>query len=223
MKFATLTIVSCLTMLGGPPAVLAQQTKLDTMIDQELPSLVATYKSLHAAPELSHYEVKTSTFLAQQLRALGYDVTEHVGKYEKPEWKGYGVVAVMKNGAGPTVLVRTDMDALPVEEQTGLAYASHVRTKNDAGKDVGVMHACGHDIHMTWLLGTAKMLAAMKEQWHGTLLLIGQPAEEVVGGARAMLEDGLYTRFPDRTSRSPCTIERPRSRERWAIRPATPR
>lgn len=196
MKFATLTIVSCLTMLGGPPAVLAQQTKLDTMIDQELPSLVATYKSLHAAPELSHYEVKTSTFLAQQLRALGYDVTEHVGKYEKPEWKGYGVVAVMKNGAGPTVLVRTDMDALPVEEQTGLAYASHVRTKNDAGQDVGVMHACGHDIHMTSLLGTAKMLAAMKEQWHGTLLLIGQPAEEVVGGARAMLADRLYTRFP---------------------------
>jgi hippurate hydrolase len=166
------------------------------MIDQELPGLVATYKALHAAPELSHQEEKTSALLARELRALGYDVTEHVGKYPNPEWKGYGVVAVLKNGAGPTVLVRADMDALPVEEQTGVAYASKVHAKNDAGGDVSVMHACGHDIHVSSLLGTAKMLVQLKDQWHGTLLLIGQPAEERIDGARALLADGLYTRFP---------------------------
>jgi hippurate hydrolase len=134
--------------------------------------------------------------LARELRGFGYDVTEHVGKYPKPEWQGHGIVAVMKNGAGPTVLVRADMDALPVEEQTGLPYASHVHTKNDAGLDVGVMHACGHDIHVTTLIGTAKLLAAMKDQWHGTLVLIGQPSEETIDGARAMLADGLYSRIP---------------------------
>jgi amidohydrolase len=179
-----------------PVAASAQQSKIDAMIDQELPSLVSTYKMLHAAPELSRHEEKTSAFIARELRALGYEVTEHVGKYEKAEWQGYGVVAVMKNGAGPTVMVRTDMDALPVEEQTGLAYASHVKTKNDQGQDVSVMHACGHDIHMASFLGTAKMLVALKDQWRGTLILIGQPAEEVVDGARAMLADGLYTRVP---------------------------
>jgi amidohydrolase len=177
-------------------AVSAQQTKLDTMIDQQLPSLVSTYKTLHAAPELSHHEDKTSALLARELRTFGYEVTEHVGKYPNPDWKGYGVVAVMKNGAGPTVLVRADMDALPVEEQTGLPYASHVRAKDDAGQDVAVMHACGHDIHVTTLIGTARMLAALKNDWHGTLVLIGQPAEERIDGAHAMLADGLYSRFP---------------------------
>src|SRR3989440_13014204 len=174
----------------------AGQQSLDALVDRELPQLVSTYKMLHAAPELSHYEVKTSAFLAQQLRALGYEVTENVGKYDRPEWKGHGVIAVMKNGAGPTVLVRSDMDALPVEEKTGLPYASTVKTKNDAGQEVSVMHACGHDIHITNLLGTAKMLAQLKDQWRGTLVLIGQPAEETVTGARAMLADDLYTRFP---------------------------
>jgi len=174
----------------------AAQQSLDGMIDRELPQLVNTYKMLHAAPELSHYEVKTSAFLAQQLRGLGYEVTENLGKYENAQWKGHGVVAVMKNGAGPTVLVRSDMDALPVEEQTGLPYASTVKTKNDAGQEVSVMHACGHDVHITSLIGTATMLARLKDQWRGTLVLIGQPAEETIDGAKAMLADGLYSRIP---------------------------
>ena len=172
------------------------QQSLDAMVDRELATLVSTYKMLHAAPELSHYEVKTSAFFAAQLRALGYEVTENVGKFVQPNWKGYGVVAVMKNGDGPTVLVRTDLDALPVEEKTGLPYASTVKTKNDAGQDVSVMHACGHDIHITNMLGTAKMLAQLKEQWRGTLILIGQPAEETIDGAKAMLADGLYSKIP---------------------------
>lgn len=174
----------------------AQQQRLDEMIDRETPSLLATYKMIHAAPELSGREEKTSALVAKQLRAMGYTVTERVGKYENQPWTGYGVVAVLKNGTGPTVLVRADMDALPVEEKTGLAYASKVKTKNDAGQEVSVMHACGHDIHITSLLGTAKMLAQLKDQWSGTLVLIGQPAEEAGGGAKAMLNDGLYTRFP---------------------------
>jgi len=168
---------------------------IDAVVDREIAALVATYRKLHASPELSHHEEKTSAFLAGELRAAGFTVTEHVGRYEKPGWSGYGVVAVMKNGPGPTVLVRSDMDALPVEEKTGLPYASTVRTKNDAGQDVGVMHACGHDIHMTSLIGTARVLAALKDQWHGTVMLIGQPAEETVDGARAMLADDLYKRF----------------------------
>ena len=174
----------------------AQGSSLDAQVDRELPSLVSTYKTLHAAPELSHHEDKTAALLAGLLRGFGYDVTEHVGKYPNPAWQGHGIVAVMKNGSGPTVLVRADMDALPVEEQTGLQYASQVRTKNDAGVDVGVMHACGHDVHVTTLIGTAKLLAAMKDQWHGTLVLIGQPSEETIDGARAMLADGFYARVP---------------------------
>jgi amidohydrolase len=181
-----------LTSIGA----FAQQPKIDAMVENDLPSLVSTYKLLHAAPELSHHEEKTAAFVAQRLRELGYDVTDHVGSYERSEWKGYGVVGVMRNGDGPTVLIRSDMDALPVEEQTGLPYASHVRTKNDAGQDVGVMHACGHDIHMTALLGTAKMLVALRAEWHGTLVLVGQPAEETIDGAKALLADGLYSRFP---------------------------
>ena len=176
-------------------AVSAQQS-VDAIVDREIAQLVATYKKLHASPELSHHEEKTSAFFATQLRALGFTVTEHIGKYDRPGFTGYGVVAVMKNGDGPTVLVRTDIDALPVEEKTGLPYASTVKAKNDAGQDVGVMHACGHDIHVTSMIGTAKVLSQLKDQWHGTLVLIGQPAEETVDGARAMLADGLYTRFP---------------------------
>jgi amidohydrolase len=174
--------------------VLAQQS-LDALIDRDIASLVTTYKALHAAPELSHYEEKTATFLAAQLRAMGYTVTERVGKYQGP-WTGYGVVAVMKNGAGPTVLLRTELDALPVDEKTGLPYASKVKMKNDAGQEVSVMHACGHDLHMTSMIGTAKALSELKSQWQGTLVILGQPAEEVVDGAPSVLRDGLYERFP---------------------------
>ncbi|MDX6574758.1 MAG: hypothetical protein QOE96_711 [Blastocatellia bacterium] len=187
-------IAFLLGLVFGVP-VLAQQS-IDSMIDRELAQLVGTYKMLHAAPELSHHEEKTSTFFAAQLRTLGFTVTERVGKYERADLVGYGVVAVMKNGDGPTVWVRTDLDALPVEEKTGVPYASTVKAKNDAGQDVSVMHACGHDIHITNMIGMAKMLAQLKDQWHGTLVILGQPAEETVTGARAVLADGLYTRFP---------------------------
>jgi amidohydrolase len=160
---------------------------LDERIDRALPSLITTYKTLHMAPELSAREANTSALLAARLRELGYTVTDHIGKYEEPGLVGYGVVAMMKNGDGPVLLVRSDMDALPVQEQTGLSYAS---------KDATTMHACGHDIHMTTLLGTAEMLTQIKDRWHGTVMLVGQPAEEVVKGASAMLRDGLYDRFP---------------------------
>lgn len=192
MRIALAALFYCLFSASA----ISQQASLDAAVDKELPSLVTFYKGLHAAPELSHHEEKTSAFLAQQLRASSFDVTEHVGKYPNPDWKGYGVVAVMKNGAGPTVLVRADMDALPVEEQTGLPYASHVHAADDSGQQVPVMHACGHDIHVTTLIGTGRMLSSMKGQWHGTLVLIGQPAEEKIDGAHAMLADGLYSRFP---------------------------
>lgn len=172
------------------------QSPLDLLIDQNIAAWVSTYKMLHAAPELSHREEKTSAFFAGELRKLGFTVTERIGKYEHPEWTGYGVVAIMKNGAGPTVLVRTELDALPVDERTELPYASKVRTKNDAGQEVSVMHACGHDIHMTSLLGTARVLSQLKDRWHGTLVVIGQPAEETIDGARAVLRDGLYAKFP---------------------------
>jgi len=186
-RIALLTLFIASTALGQ---------SLDQMIDREIPSLVTTYKQLHAAPELSMQEKNTSALVASRLGELGYQVSYPVGKYLEPGATCYGIVAIMKNGAGPTVLVRTDMDALPVAEQTGLPYASSVRAKSMAGDDVPVMHACGHDIHMTTLLGTAKMLAQLKSQWHGTVMLIGQPAEEVVKGADGMLRDHLYERFP---------------------------
>jgi amidohydrolase len=193
MKKLTFLAVLCGMIVTSP--ALAQQ-QFDSTLDREIGQLISTYKMLHAAPELSHHEEKTAAFVASELRTLGFTVTERVGKYAQPEWTSYGVVAVMKNGAGPTVLVRTELDALPVEEKTGLPYASTVKAKNDSGQEVSVMHACGHDIHITSFLGTAKMLATLKDQWHGTLVMIGQPAEETVNGARAMLADGLYARFP---------------------------
>jgi amidohydrolase len=150
--------------------------------------LESLYKHFHTNPELSLQEVQTAARLGQELRALGFEVTPNVG--------GHGVVAVLKNGAGPTVLVRTDMDALPVVEQTGLPYASKVRARDKNGNDVGVMHACGHDMHMTCWVGTARVLAGMRDRWQGTLVFIGQPAEEIGAGARMMLEDGLFKRFP---------------------------
>lgn len=171
------------------------QQKLDPLVEKELPSLVAFYKKLHAAPELSQQEKETAAVIARELRAAGYEVTERVGKYDDGS-TAYGVVGVLRNGDGPVVLIRTDLDGLPVTENTGLPYASKVRTTNAQGQEVGVMHACGHDIHMTSFVGSARLLAALKSQWRGTVVMIGQPAEEGVLGARAMLADGLYTRFP---------------------------
>jgi hippurate hydrolase len=175
-----------------PTLALAQD--LPTLVNSELPQLVSTYEELHQHPELSHQEKQSSSLLAEALRKAGYAVTENVGTYGDGT-PAYGVVAVMKNGSGPTVLVRTDMDALPVEEKTGLDYASHARSKNQDGDDVGVMHACGHDIHMSTMIGVGETLAQLKSQWHGTLILIGQPSEETGDGARAMLNDNLYARF----------------------------
>jgi hippurate hydrolase len=157
-------------------------------IETVYPDAHALYLDLHQNPELSAHETQTAAKLAARLRSSGYDVTEHVG--------GTGVVAILKNGPGPTILLRTELDALPVEERTGLPYASKVRTKDDAGRDVPVMHACGHDLHMAALLGTAEVMARSEDTWHGTLMLIGQPAEETIGGAEGMIRDGLFTRFP---------------------------
>jgi len=175
--------------------LLAQQTP-QALADAELPSLLAIYKDLHAHPELSTHEERSAAFVAKELKAAGCEVTEHVGKYDKPGATCFGVIGVMKNGKGPTVAIRTDLDALPVHEETGLPYASTVTTKNDAGQEVSVMHACGHDIHMSTFIGTARALGKLKDKWHGTIIFIGQPAEETVGGARALLKDGLYTRWP---------------------------
>lgn len=190
------TISIFLLLLATLSSAAGQQQSIDASITRDLPSLLSVYKKLHAAPELSHHEEKTATFFANELRTLGYTVTERVGKYENPEWTSYGVVAVLKNGPGPTVLIRTELDALPVDENTGLPYASKVKVRNESGQEVGVMHACGHDIHLTSMLGTARLLSEMKNQWGGTLVIIGQPAEEVIHGARAMLRDGLYEKFP---------------------------
>jgi len=172
----------------------AQQTP-QSLADAELPSLLGIYKDIHTHPELSGYEERTAALVAKELRAAGWQVTEHLGKYEDSKLKAYGVVGVMKNGDGPTVLVRTDMDALPVEEETGLPYASKVVAKNDEGKDVHVMHACGHDTHIAAFIGTARSLGKLKDQWHGTIVFVAQPAEEIGTGARALLKDGLYDRF----------------------------
>ena len=157
-------------------------------VDAVYPKSEALYLDLHRNPELSFHEVATAEKLAASLKELGFDVTTGVGRT--------GVVGVLKNGAGPVIMLRTELDALPVEEKTGLPYASTVRTKDDNGTDVGVMHACGHDVHMAAWLGTARIMAGNRHRWRGTLVLVGQPAEESGGGASAMLADGLFTRFP---------------------------
>ena len=185
-------LTATILLAMGIPA--AAQDDLDQRIDRNINDWVGTYKHLHEHPELSTEEKETSALIAAQLKKLGYEVTDRFGKYD-PGIPAYGVVAVLRNGPGPTVYVRTDMDALPVTENTGLPYASKVREKRPNG-EVGVMHACGHDLHMTVFLGTAKMMAETKENWSGTLVLIGQPAEETVGGAAAMLHAGLYRKFP---------------------------
>ena len=164
------------------------QTATSKEVDAVYPAAHDLYVDLHQNPELSTHETQTAAKLAERLRTLGYEVTEHVG--------GTGVVAILKKGPGPTVMLRTELDALPVEEKTGLPYASKVHAKDDGGRDVPVMHACGHDLHMAALVGTAAIMAHSKESWHGTLMLIGQPAEEAIGGASAMIKDGLFTRFP---------------------------
>jgi hippurate hydrolase len=175
-------------LLAPFAAVAFAQTPTSKEVEAVYPDARALYVDLHQNPELSSHETQTAAKLAERLRSAGYEVTEHVG--------GTGVVAILKNGAGPTIMLRTELDALPVEEKTGLAYASKVHAKDDAGHDVPVMHACGHDLHMASLLGAAEIMAHSKTTWHGTLMLIGQPAEETIGGAKAMIGDGLFTRFP---------------------------
>ena len=187
-----------LGLAAGQPA-LAQSASVPTgadplraAISADLPYVQSLYVDLHKAPELSFHEAKTAARMAQELKKAGFtDVTTGVG--------GHGVVGVLKNGEGPTLLIRADTDALPVKEQTGLPYASTVVTKDETGAEVPVMHACGHDIHMSAWVGTARRLVALKDQWRGTLVMIAQPAEERGGGAKAMLEDGLYKRFPKPT------------------------
>ena len=179
-------------LLLAAPALHAQN--LPPAIASQSDSLLAMYEDIHAHPELSHYEARTSAILAKGLREAGYSVTEHVGVYPDGS-KAFGVVGILKNGAGPTLLIRGDMDALPIVEETGLSYASHVTTKNRSGQEVGVMHACGHDVHTTVLLGTARSLAATRGAWHGTVMIIGQPSEETIDGAKAMIADHLYERF----------------------------
>lgn len=176
-----------LPLANSKPGV-AQIALSSKLSDEEHARLKKLYEELHAAPELSFHEENTSQRLAGELRETGFTVTEKVG--------GWGVVGVLKNGEGRTVLVRTDMDALPVRELTGLPFASKVRVKDADGTDVPVMHACGHDMHMACWTGTARWFAEHKQEWSGTLVFIGQPAEEKGGGSAPMLEDGLYTRFP---------------------------
>jgi len=194
IKMRAVSLSIALICIFTPLLGLAQQTP-QSLADSELPSLLGIYKDIHSHPELSGHEERTAAIVAKELRAAGCEVTEHLGKYQNSKLKGYGVVGVMKNGDGPTVLVRTDMDALPVQEETGLPYASKAVAKNDEGKEVPVMHACGHDAHIAAFIGTARALAKLKNQWHGTILFVAQPAEELGNGARALLNDGLYEKF----------------------------
>ena len=177
-----LSVAMLMASTSAPAATLSEA------IGADMPQLMTLYRDLHANPELSLQEVRSAAKLAAEARKLGYQVTEKVG--------GNGVVAVMKNGPGPVLLIRADMDALPVKEQTGLPFASKAVGKLPDGSESPVMHACGHDTHMAAWLGTARRLAATKDQWSGTLVMILQPAEELVIGAGAMLDDGLFTRFP---------------------------
>src|SRR6266446_6651642 len=192
MKILRVTILSLSILISR--SVFGEQTP-QSLADAELPSLLGIYKDVHTHPELSGHEERTAAIVAKELRAVRCDVTENFGKYDKPNLKCYGVIGVMKNGEGTTVLVRTDMDALPVKEETGLPYASKVNTKNDSGQEVCVMHACGHDAHIAAFIGTARALQHLKDQWAGTIIFVGQPAEEAIGGARALLKGGLYDRF----------------------------
>ncbi len=179
-------ILLCFALLNA--SLWAQTPKASQEVQGVYPDSYALYLDLHEHPELSSHEVQTAAKLATKLRGFGYEVTERVG--------GTGIVAVMKNGAGPTIMLRTELDALPVEEKTGLPYASKAHAADDSGHEVPVMHACGHDLHMASLIGTGQIMAETKKTWHGTLVLVGQPAEETISGAKRMVEDGLMTRFP---------------------------
>ena len=186
-KAASLCVVLALSAALAFAQSAATKNAALAPLDGLMPELEKLYLDLHQSPELSQHEEKTSAKMAERLRALGYQVTDGFG--------GYGVVGILENGKGPTVMIRTDLDALPVEEKTGALYASKVRTKDDAGSDVGVMHACGHDTHMASWVGTATLLAKSKDRWRGTVMMVGQPDEEKDSGARAMLKAGLFTKF----------------------------
>jgi amidohydrolase len=173
---------------GLSPQQTAPQQEINALVSQEYSTLFQLYCHLHAHPELSFQEVKTAERIRKELESAGFGVTANFG--------GNGLVGVMENGQGPTVMIRTDLDALPVTEETGLEYVSRVRVNDDQGREVGVMHACGHDVHMACFVGTARLLSRLKGRWRGTLLMIGQPAEERGGGAKAMLDEGLYQKFP---------------------------
>ncbi len=182
-------LVGGVASLAAELAVTAEQIRaIKVQVEKQYDSLFELYQHLHRNPELSLHEKRTAARLADALREAGYDVTTGVG--------GHGVVALLKNGAGPTVMVRCDIDALPIKENTGLPYASTVTATDDAGDNVHMMHACGHDMHVTCLIGVARVMVSLRDAWQGTLMLIGQPAEERGLGARAMLDDGLFTRFP---------------------------
>ena len=180
-----LSAISAALLLLSP---FAQATTLDLNLQKTMPEIEKLYLDLHQSPELSYHEKETGQKLAKQLKQLGFTVTDNVG--------GYGVVGIYENGDGPTVMIRTDTDGLPIVEQTGKPYASKVTVTNDAGATVGVMHGCGHDIHMSSFIGTAQQLMTHKDQWQGTLMMVAQPAEEVGGGAKAMLKEGLFTKYP---------------------------
>ena len=180
-----LSAISAALLLLSP---FAQATTLDLNLKKSMPEIEKLYLDLHQSPELSYHEKQTGQKLAKQLKQLGFTVTDNVG--------GYGVVGIYENGDGPTVMIRTDTDGLPIVEQTGKPYASKVTVTNDAGATVGVMHGCGHDIHMSSFIGTAQQLMTHKDQWQGTLMMVAQPAEEVGGGAKAMLKEGLFTKYP---------------------------
>ncbi|MCX7930029.1 MAG: amidohydrolase [Chlorobi bacterium] len=168
---------------------------VESLVERQLGSILTLYRHVHANPELSYHEEQTARLIAEELRKAGYSVTEHVGQYSNSTQICYGVVGVLRNGSGPTVLVRADMDALPVEEKTGLPYSSTRTYRSERGETVPIMHACGHDVHVATLIGVGRLMAQIRDQWRGTLMLIGQPAEERGAGARAMLSDSLYQRF----------------------------
>jgi hippurate hydrolase len=180
--------ISLLLLALNLCAFAADRPDLPDQVNSIYPKVEQLYIDLHSHPELSLHETQTAAKMAEALRGLGYEVTTGVG--------GTGVVALLRNGSGPTVMLRTELDALPVEEKTGWSFASKAHTKDDSGADVPVMHACGHDVHMASLYGTAALMARDRQSWHGTLMLIGQPAEERAMGAAAMIKDGLFTRFP---------------------------
>lgn len=177
----------CLGIFASLPMP-ARGDDVPAWLDRNLPDLVKLYVHFHQHPELSFQEAQTAARVAEELKAAGFEVTTGIG--------GHGVVGLLKNGDGPTAMFRTDLDGLPVTEETGVPYASNATVKDEAGSTVGVMHACGHDIHITNLISLARYASQHKEEWQGTLMLIGQPAEERVDGAVAMLKDGLYSRFP---------------------------